>query len=247
MGAILKGKTMKMTTICAGVFAFVFSFGAVQAATITSIPGQDVFSLSTTEYTEHTVEIGDSGFSLFLKVGSSRESSLSDVFVEFATLGSPSSTARNTGDFNHTVEFATAGSIRDNVEIGADSGFDWADGLALFTAGSPLAEQGSTARIGLRLTKEVYSKGERKLVCNFKNGRNYCRYQYPDAHYDLVEVGYGYLDFERGSLILNGFALNTTGAITTPKVSVVPLPAGLPLLLAGLGGLGLVSRRKRAS
>ncbi|MDR6265272.1 VPLPA-CTERM sorting domain-containing protein [Roseobacter sp. N2S] len=48
-----------------------------------------------------------------------------------------------------------------------------------------------------------------------------------------------YLGSSSARLIVNYDELNTP----TP----VPLPAGLPLLLAGLGGLGLLSRRKRSS
>jgi hypothetical protein len=44
-------------------------------------------------------------------------------------------------------------------------------------------------------------------------------------------------------------AVYFTAAITSvaPPVSAVPLPAGLPLMLAALGGLGMVARRRKAA
>lgn len=43
--------------------------------------------------------------------------------------------------------------------------------------------------------------------------------------------------------------LETTGRllVTAAPVAVIPLPAALPLLLVGVGGLGLVARRRRAA
>jgi hypothetical protein len=41
-----------------------------------------------------------------------------------------------------------------------------------------------------------------------------------------------------------GAAIDTIGVLGDTDVNVVPLPAGLPLLLAGLGGLALVRRRR---
>jgi hypothetical protein len=35
--------------------------------------------------------------------------------------------------------------------------------------------------------------------------------------------------------------------VVEPPVDVVPLPAGMPLLLAGVGGFALLRRRKQAA
>ena len=54
-------------------------------------------------------------------------------------------------------------------------------------------------------------------------------------------------DFLAGSALSfqNGGG-DTIGAVLTGMtLSAVPLPAGLPLLLTALGGLGLIVRRKR--
>ena len=38
-----------------------------------------------------------------------------------------------------------------------------------------------------------------------------------------------------------------TAPLTVPQTEVIPLPASLPLLLGGLGGLGMLGRRRRAA
>lgn len=62
-----------------------------------------------------------------------------------------------------------------------------------------------------------------------------------------------YADFSDGQRVLGTFiavagnsdasAFSATGTIETP--SAIPLPAGLPLLLSGIGGLAWLRRRKR--
>lgn len=54
------------------------------------------------------------------------------------------------------------------------------------------------------------------------------------------EVGFAYIDFTYGSTGVTGFTVNSTGAISS-----VPGPAALPLMLAGLGGLGALGLRRR--
>jgi hypothetical protein len=51
------------------------------------------------------------------------------------------------------------------------------------------------------------------------------------------------VDFEGGSNIFFG-GLTTSATVTADRVAAVPLPGGLVLLLAGLGGLALVGRRR---
>lgn len=72
---------------------------------------------------------------------------------------------------------------------------------------------------------------------------------YPTMEELVGEVtGYAYLDMTRGSLIFNGFGYNLAGSVTTPSANVtpVPLPAGLPLLLAGLGAFAVLRRQSKA-
>lgn len=59
-------------------------------------------------------------------------------------------------------------------------------------------------------------------------------------------VGYAFFDVTRGSVIVNSYTYNFGGGVTTPggvpPIAPIPLPAGLPLLLAGLGGFAVLRR-----
>lgn len=49
-----------------------------------------------------------------------------------------------------------------------------------------------------------------------------------------------------GAAGVNQFAIDNLRMITLPDAAVIPLPASLPLLLAGLGGLALMRRGRKA-
>ncbi|HER25810.1 MAG TPA: VPLPA-CTERM sorting domain-containing protein [Rhodospirillales bacterium] len=54
-----------------------------------------------------------------------------------------------------------------------------------------------------------------------------------------------FLFYDTG-LLIDGRAFGSTaGSVTTPSISVVPLPAALPLFLSGLTGFGFVGRKRR--
>jgi hypothetical protein len=53
--------------------------------------------------------------------------------------------------------------------------------------------------------------------------------------------------FSRDADLSTGNQFLGIALVRTAPVEVIPLPAALPLLLAGLGGLGLMARRKRNS
>lgn len=51
----------------------------------------------------------------------------------------------------------------------------------------------------------------------------------------------------RANFYVRGFADVSLSDLTDPPLSAVPVPAGLPLILSGLVGLGLLARRKEAA
>ena len=68
----------------------------------------------------------------------------------------------------------------------------------------------------------------------------------------LSDTAFSSLEFVHGDDVAPGgvsgsvesFFLNS--AVLAPQVATVPLPAGLPLLLAGLGGMAMIGRRRKA-
>ncbi|SFR17396.1 VPLPA-CTERM sorting domain-containing protein [Poseidonocella sedimentorum] len=101
----------------------------------------------------------------------------------------------------------------------------------------PLKAPGSTAYIGFRIQASS-------------------TYGTDDGLYFIgapEETYYGYIELTRGSVILGDIGLSGISgasvlipASSSGGTSTVPLPAGMPLLLAGLGGFAALRRKARA-
>ncbi|TDX19611.1 VPLPA-CTERM sorting domain-containing protein [Rhodovulum visakhapatnamense] len=109
----------------------------------------------------------------------------------------------------------------------------------LYVAGEAgeLGEIGDTAIIGFVLETYRPCVDETTQACEEGDG--------DDGLVEFLGYRFGWFDLERGSTIVNRYGLADLGdpaAIIPP----VPLPAGLPLLLAGLGAFGLAARRRQA-
>lgn len=62
------------------------------------------------------------------------------------------------------------------------------------------------------------------------------------SFFDVSEIT---LAYDNGASTANQFYLSSVTAEEDPNLNEVPLPAGLPLMLAGLAGLGVASRRRK--
>jgi hypothetical protein len=88
-----------------------------------------------------------------------------------------------------------------------------------------------------------------RIDANYVSGAAFSgRFTFADSSFDDLgltpdKLGIYVANFATGSGGTQSISLTLGGS--GPTVTAVPLPAGLPLLLAGLGGMGLLVRRKR--
>lgn len=147
------------------------------------------------------------------------------------------STPRNGGPLFDAVALGYGVSV--DAAIAASMGAVWSSGERsyLFSnqfGGGAIPNVGDRAFVGLKLDYFSLSPD--------RDGCNGCEFGFEQQ---LLETRYAWLDLEHGSVVIHGtgYGDGPGVAAVTPTLSNVPLPAGLPLMLAGLGSL--VWMRKR--
>ncbi|MCX7567495.1 VPLPA-CTERM sorting domain-containing protein [Sulfitobacter sp. F26169L] len=134
---------------------------------------------------------------------------------------------------NGVADLFEAGDVVGASSFGDDSGFEDLFGS---TANNAIPTVGDSGYLGFRLDigTSIYENLDGYLPRGFIN--------VPDSVYAFLNVEHGSIIFGQAgfSNVAGAGAVIPGGNPTTP----VPLPAGLPLLLAGLGAFALVKRRK---
>ena len=133
---------------------------------------------------------------------------------------------------NGVAHLFEAGDVVGDRTFGDDSGFE---DLFDAVADNAIPNVGDGGYLGFRLDigTSIYQNVDGYLPSGFNST--------PESFYAFLEVEHGSIIFEQA-----GFS-NAAGAgalIPGGTTQPIPLPAGLPLLLAGLGAFAFVKRRK---
>lgn len=174
----------------------------------------------------------------------SGDASVGGSFSDFADPSRPSGFSATQGEILQDASgdaILLGAGVDVNAAIAGIMGGLWSSASALLYSGSdpntgPLGGVGSQGFVGVRIS--VFEAFGNDGCGGCEGGQNpvFEGYQY------------GWLDVTHGSLIFTqagygnglGVTATTPGGGSTP----IPLPAGLPLLLAGLGSFAFMKRRK---
>lgn len=139
----------------------------------------------------------------------------------------------------------------------ASLGGDWTFGGFLYEdfTGGLLGGSNSSTLLGFRVEvfeNEVFMPIDPIFCIDVNDPPPGCFGDEPGRQ-TLVQTHYGWLELGRGSVVLQGGAFNTTaggsilaGVAPADPMAPVPLPAAGWMLLASIGGLAAVKRRKKA-